>query len=65
MNGSVTLNDVTDEVLIKILETKAKHSGQLSFSPQQMQVVKQQQDQPQRYNNVLISWGTAPALAGC
>lgn len=53
--GFVTLNGVTDQQLVKVLEAKIKHEGQLEFNTQQVrqEVVGQNKSVN---NNVTVGW---------
>jgi hypothetical protein len=58
-NGSITLNGITDQQLIVILEAKVKNERVLAFNPQQMQPVNQGapgKPAKQTYNNVSLIW---------
>lgn len=59
-SGSLTLNGMTDEDLIKILEVKAKNEQLLEFNPHLTQPVNLVTPPGQRaiprYNNVIVNW---------
>ena len=59
--GSVTLNGLTDQDLVKVFEIKIKYEKALYFNPQQMQ----QQNIPQggqTYNNAVFNWSDQKGL---
>jgi hypothetical protein len=62
VTGTITVNGITDEELIKILEIKLKHKA-MEFSPSQLQVQKQQ-NQPTRYNAATFTWQDPAGLEG-
>jgi hypothetical protein len=58
-SGSITMNGITDQEMVRIWEFKAKNEGAFNFNPQQFQVVS---IQGQTYNNnVTFHW---PGEAG-
>jgi hypothetical protein len=68
--GTVVVNGITDEELVKILEIKIRHEKSLSFNPQQLQPVPASAGTPARppqqpqahpahpslYNNASFGW---------
>lgn len=70
LNGTLIINGIGDEELVKILEIKVKHEKSLAFNPQQLQPVmehRQPQPQPQAvhpqiYNNAVFTWQTDEGL---
>lgn len=60
-SGSVTLNGITDQDLVRILEVKVKHEKNLHFNPQQMQT-QAPPNQPQFYNNIVLTWNDENGL---
>lgn len=64
LNGSLTLNGLSDKDLVKLLEIKIHHEKSLSFNPQQMQLTsfQTQQGPLQVYNNVVLSWSNEQGL---
>lgn len=64
MNGSLTLNGLTDKDLVKLLEIKIRHEKYFNFNPQAMQLVNiQTQSGPQQlYNNAVLSWSNEQGL---
>jgi hypothetical protein len=62
--GNLTLNGVTDEELVKLLDIKIKHESSLNFNPQQMQTQALQVvgKQVQTYNNVVLNWTNEDGL---
>jgi len=66
MNGSLTLNGLTDKDLVKLLDIKIRHEKSLNFNPQQMQLtnIQTQAGQQQVYNNVVLGWANEQGLEG-
>ena len=58
--GSLTLNGVTDEEVIKILEAKKQQEEVFSFNPQQLQPVTRNANgkQLKEYNSAILSWSS-------
>jgi hypothetical protein len=69
-SGQITINGISDNELIKILEVKAKHEGGLIFNPQQMQANVQLthpnkppvQPKDSAYNNVILQFSNENGL---
>ena len=65
-NGVLTLNGVTDQELVKILEVKIRHENAFNFNPQQMQNAGMTNvgNKPSAvYNNVALHWPNEKGLA--
>ena len=65
MNGSLTLNGLSDADLVKLLDIKIRHEKSLNFNPQQMQlayVQTQRGQQEQVYNNAVLTWSNEQGL---
>jgi len=78
LSGSVTINGIKDQDLVKIFEIKMKHAKSLGFNPQTLQAVVDQvhpqqpyqqpyqQPQnvagPQHYNNAVFNWQSEDGL---
>jgi hypothetical protein len=64
MNGSLTLNGLTDKDLVKLLDIKIRHEQSLNFNPQQMQLtnIQTQTGVQQVYNNVVLAWSNERGL---
>ncbi len=60
-NGTLTLNGITDQELVKILDAKIRHEGSFSFNPQQLQVVAGMNNRTV-YNNAILTWQNADTL---
>jgi len=75
VNGSITLNGVTDAEMARIWEMKAKHGSKFNFVPgftpnppvprpgQPYQQQQQQQHQPVTYSNVMFTWSDPAGLS--
>ena len=62
INGHVTLNGITNEDLIMILQEKGKHP-ELGFDPQKLQSVNVGGQPPKQiYNSCILSWPNEPTL---
>jgi hypothetical protein len=63
-SGSVTINGLSDQDLVKILEVKIKYEKELYFNPQQLQPVQQQPPHgaAQIYNNAMFNWNNEKGL---
>lgn len=65
-SGNITINGITDEDLIKMLEVKKRHEVDLTFDPRQLQPVmegpNQQQQHQAGYNNAILGWKTEDGL---
>lgn len=59
--GNLTLNGITEQQLIKILQFKVAHEGQFSFSPNSLQPFSPAQNVTV-YNNATFSWSGDPGL---
>jgi hypothetical protein len=66
--GSITLNNVDDAQLVKIIETKGKASGAIGFNPQAIMSVPQPVQAGRApsgimaYSNVILTWNTMDAF---
>jgi hypothetical protein len=57
ITGSITINNVNDVELRKVLEIKIKNEATLSFNPSHLQLApKQKPDAQQEYNNMILGW---------
>jgi hypothetical protein len=56
IQGSITLNGITDKELGKIWEFKAKDGTKFTFQPNQMQPLVTNGVQQGIYNNVVFGW---------
>lgn len=63
-SGNVSLNGINDAHLVKVLTVKEKYPGKMVFNPQQMQILTPPNNQPQQYNNVVITYTDAASLGG-
>jgi len=62
ITGSVVVNGIADQDLIKILEVKVKHEKNLFFNPQQLQPTQVPGQPGQVYNNVSLGWNGEDGL---
>jgi hypothetical protein len=64
--GSLTINGVTDQELVKLLDIKIRHESSIGFNPQQMHTAQTATPQPGKpvpvYNNVILTWVNANGL---
>jgi len=54
-NGTIILNGITDQEMVRIWEFKAKNEGVFTFNPQQFQIAHDQQGRNFN-NNVTFTW---------
>jgi hypothetical protein len=65
IQGSITLNGVSDKELAKIWEFKARDGNKFTFMPNQMQPVNVNNNPTGftgKYNNVVFQWADAVGL---
>lgn len=59
-SGTITMNGITDQELVKILDAKIRHEGRFTFNPQQLQVANV--GGKMVYNNAVLVWSTEETL---